>query len=81
MKHLKQESEILVKTPKIFENNCKHMQHLDETLANICMKHLQILGTYVCNMHVYTTSRSSFATSKKHLQHMFGTDEIFRTYT
>jgi hypothetical protein len=43
------------------------MQYLDETLANICMKHLKILGTYVCNMHVYTTSRSSFATSKKTL--------------
>jgi uncharacterized short protein YbdD (DUF466 family) len=36
MKHLKQASETLVKMPqKHFEKHCKHMQHPDETLANI----------------------------------------------
>jgi len=45
------------------------------------MKHLKILDTYACNMHVYGTSRSTFATSrKKHLQHTSRTDEIFGTY-
>jgi hypothetical protein len=43
------------------------MQHPDETLANIHMKHLKTLETYVCNMYVYTTSRSTFATSNKTL--------------
>jgi hypothetical protein len=34
MKHLKQASETLAKTPeKPFENHCKYMQHPDETLA------------------------------------------------
>ena len=81
MKHLKQASETLVKTSeKIFKNHCKHVQHLDETLANIHMKHLKMLETYVCNMHVYATSRFTFATSRqntcnicleqiKHLEH------------
>jgi hypothetical protein len=51
------------------------MQHLDETLANIHMKHLKTLETYDCNMHVYATSR------QKHLQHSSGIDETFGTYT
>ena len=41
------------------------MQHPDETLANIRMKHLKTLETYACNMHVYATSRSTFATSRQ----------------
>jgi hypothetical protein len=56
------------------------MQHSDETLANICMKHLKTLETYACNMHVYANIQI------KHLQHTSGTDETFRrapfrTYT
>jgi hypothetical protein len=35
------------------------MQHPDETLANIHMKHLKTFETYACNMHVYATSRST----------------------
>jgi hypothetical protein len=48
------------------------------------MKHLKILETYACNMHVYATSRSTFATSRqntcnirleqmKHLEHTLET--------
>ena len=29
------------------------------------MKHLKTLETYACNMHVYATSRSTFATSRQ----------------
>jgi hypothetical protein len=29
------------------------MQHPDDILANICMKHLKILETYACNIHMY----------------------------
>jgi hypothetical protein len=61
MKHLKQASKTLAKTP---ENYCKHMQHLNKTLTNIHMKHLKIFETYVCNMHVYATFRSTFATTR-----------------
>ena len=50
---------------KTFENHCKHMQHLNETLANIHKKHLNTLETYACNVHVYATSRSTFATSRQ----------------
>jgi hypothetical protein len=60
------------------------MQHPDEILANIHMKHLKTLETYVCNMYVYATSRSTFATSRqntcnicleqmKHLEHTLET--------
>jgi hypothetical protein len=41
------------------------MQHLDETLANICMKHLKTLETYACDMHVYAISRFTFATYRQ----------------
>jgi nucleoside 2-deoxyribosyltransferase len=42
MKCLKQVSETLVKTSeKIFENHCKHIQHSDEILANVHIKHLE----------------------------------------
>ena len=57
MKHLQ-------KYLKIFENHYKHMQHPDETFANIRVKHLKALETYACNMHVYATSRFTFATSR-----------------
>jgi hypothetical protein len=58
---MKQTFETLAKTPrKTFGNHCKHMQHPDETLANIRMKHLKTLETYACNMHVYVTFRSIF---------------------
>jgi hypothetical protein len=33
LEHTKKTDETLVKRLKIFENHCKHMQHLDETLA------------------------------------------------
>jgi uncharacterized membrane-anchored protein YhcB (DUF1043 family) len=62
MKHLKQASETFAKMSEKFENHCKHMQHPNETLVNIRMKHLKTLEIYVCNMDVYTTSRSTFAT-------------------
>jgi hypothetical protein len=69
MKHLR-------KRLKTIENHYKHMQHPDETLANICIKHLKTLKTYAYNMHVYATSRSTFATSRqKHLQHSSRTYE------
>jgi hypothetical protein len=44
------------------------MQHLDETLANIHMKHMKTLKTYACNMHVYATSRSTFSTSRRNIR-------------
>jgi hypothetical protein len=60
MKHLKQSSETLVKTPE------KHLKTI-ANIYNIQMKHLQTyvwnlktLKTYVRNMHVYTTSGSTF---------------------
>jgi hypothetical protein len=79
-------SETLVKMPeKHWKTQCKHMHHPDKTLANICMKHLKTLETYVCNMHVYATSTSTFATSRqnncnihleqmKHLEYTLETD-------
>jgi hypothetical protein len=85
MKHLKQVSETLAKTSKkTFENHCKYMQHPNETLASIRMKHLKTLEIYACNMHVYATFISTFATSRqntcnihlermKHLQHTLET--------
>ena len=54
----------LQKHLKTLENHCKHMQHLDEMLANIRIKHLKTLEIYAYNMHVYATSRSTFATSR-----------------
>jgi hypothetical protein len=57
------------------------MQHTDETLANILMKHLKTLEIYVCNMHVYATFIYFCNIQIKHLQHTSGTDEIFGTYT
>jgi hypothetical protein len=58
------------------------MQHPDETLANIRMKHLKTLEIYVCNMHVYATSRSSFATSRQNTYNIhLKIDETFGTYT
>jgi hypothetical protein len=39
------------------------MQHPDETLANMCMKTPGTLEIYTCNMHVYATLISTFATS------------------
>jgi hypothetical protein len=66
MKHMKQAFETLTKTPekhlKTIANICNN---LDETLTNIHMKHLKTLETYACNMHVYATSRSTFATSRQ----------------
>jgi hypothetical protein len=57
------------------------MQHPDETFANIRMKHMKTLETYACNMHVYATSRSTFANFQiKHLQHLSRTDKTFGTY-
>ena len=58
------------------------MQHLDETLANIRMKYLKTLETYVCNVHAYATSISTFARQNtynirqeqiKHLKHTLET--------
>jgi hypothetical protein len=60
MKHLKQVSKHLRKCLKNVENHCKYMQHQDEALANIRMRHLK----HMCNMHVYVTFRSAFATSR-----------------
>jgi hypothetical protein len=40
----------------------KHISHPNKTLTNIRMKHLKALKTYACNMHVYATSKSTFAT-------------------
>jgi hypothetical protein len=41
MKHVKHTSETLAKTPeKYFKPMQKHKQHLDKTLANICVKHM-----------------------------------------
>ena len=55
------------------------MQHQGETLANIRMKTLK---THACNMHVYETSRSTFATSRQNTcKHTFGPEETFGTYT
>ena len=61
------------------------MQHLDETFANIHMKHLNTLETYTCNMHVYATFRSTFATSRqntcnihlKQMKHLEHTHKIY----
>jgi hypothetical protein len=41
------------------------MQHPNEILANIRMKQLKTLEAYACNMHVYATSKSTFATSRQ----------------
>jgi hypothetical protein len=80
MKHLKQVSETLTKTPeKTFKNHCKHMQHEDETLSNIYMKLLKPLETNACNMHVHVTSIANIQI--KHLQHTSGPNETFRTYS
>ena len=60
------------------------MQHSDEILVNIRMKHLKTLEIYACNMHVYATSRSTSATygqntcnihmeQMKHLEHTLET--------
>jgi hypothetical protein len=57
MKHLKQSSETLVKTPE------KHLKTI-ANIYNIHMKYLKTLETYVRNMHVYATSRSTFAISR-----------------
>jgi hypothetical protein len=57
------------------------MQHTDETLANILMKHLKTLEIFVCNMHVYATFIYFYNIQIKHLQHTSGTDETFGTYT
>jgi hypothetical protein len=84
MKDLKQTFQTLVKTPENIWNHCKHIQHPDETLVNIRMKYLKTLEIYVCNMHVYATSRSTFATFRqntynirleqtKHLEHTLKT--------
>jgi hypothetical protein len=44
MKHLKQAPKTLAKTlEKHFKNYCKHMQHTNETLANVRIKHLRTL--------------------------------------
>ena len=61
------------------------MQYPDETLANICMKHLKTLETYACNMHVYETSRSTFAISRQNtcnirLEQMKYLEHIIETY-
>jgi hypothetical protein len=63
IKHLKQALETLVKTPEKYLKTIAN-QHPDETLAKIRMKHLKTLETYACNMHVYATSGSTFATSR-----------------
>ena len=61
------------------------MQHQDETFANIRMKHLKTLETYACNMYVYATSRSTFATSRKNtcnirLEQMKHLEHTLETY-
>jgi hypothetical protein len=48
---------------KTLKNYCK-MQHPDETLASMRIKTPGTLETYACNMHVYATSKSTFATSR-----------------
>ena len=61
------------------------MQHPDETLTNIHMKHLKTFETYACNMHVYATSRSTFATSRQntcniHLEEIKYLEHRLETY-
>ena len=61
------------------------MQHPDEILANIRMKHLKTLDTYACNVHVYATSRYTFATSRQntcniHLEQIKHLEHTFETY-
>jgi CII-binding regulator of phage lambda lysogenization HflD len=51
MEHLKHASETLKKHLKTLENQCKHMQYPDKTLAtymwNICIIQINTLATYV----------------------------------
>jgi hypothetical protein len=75
-KHLKH----LWKYLKTFKNHYKHIQHQDELLANIRMKHLKTLGTYtwhvfICNIQIY------FCNIQINLQRMSGPDETFGTHT
>jgi hypothetical protein len=62
------------------------MQHPNETLANIRIKHLKTLETYAYNKHVYATCKSTFAISRQNtcnirLEKMKHLEQTFETYT
>ena len=61
MKHLKHASKIFAKTPEKTLKTVqleKHKQHLDKTLANISVKHMQHPAKHTCNIRLKKTDET-----------------------
>jgi hypothetical protein len=76
MKQLKQSKHAFKTHEEHLENNCKHMQHPDKILYNMCVKHMQHPDKHTCNICLKKTDET-LATdicnirvpSLQHIQH------------